>query len=151
MQAFLAVLSYVAGFLLILADFYVPSGAILSLVGASGIIYGVWYAFTVAGALMGILSVVMAFIFLPLVFRTGLNHLSLWKQMKNEDGYIGVDERTDLVGKEGMTFSDLRPSGIIKIDGERVDAVSQNRLIEKGTEIVVVKVEGNKIVVRPKS
>ena len=47
-----------------------------------------------------------------------------------------------------LSFSCLRPSGIADVDGERVDVVSDGEFIERGTQIIVTRVEGNRIVVR---
>jgi membrane-bound serine protease (ClpP class) len=52
------------------------------------------------------------------------------------------------LGKGGTVVSPLRPSGIADFDGERVDVVSDGELIESGAQIVVSRVDGNRIVVR---
>jgi len=51
-------------------------------------------------------------------------------------------------GKQGRAISALRPAGIADIQGERVDVVSDGELIEPGTSIEVMHVDGNRIVVR---
>ncbi|MGH7334785.1 MAG: NfeD family protein [Candidatus Rokuibacteriota bacterium] len=50
--------------------------------------------------------------------------------------------------RRGTTTSPLRPAGIASIDGERVDVVSEGEFIDLGRTIVVVRVDGNRIVVR---
>jgi membrane-bound serine protease (ClpP class) len=57
---------------------------------------------------------------------------------------------TDLMwlGKRGMAASTLRPAGIATFEGERVDVVSDGEFIDAGDPITVVKVDGNRIVVR---
>jgi membrane-bound serine protease (ClpP class) len=52
------------------------------------------------------------------------------------------------LGKRGRASSPLRPAGIAEIEGERVDVVSEGELIEAGAEIEVLRVDGNRIVVR---
>jgi membrane-bound serine protease (ClpP class) len=42
----------------------------------------------------------------------------------------------------------LRPSGTANINGQRVDVVTEGGLIERGTAVKVVAVEGSRIVVR---
>jgi membrane-bound serine protease (ClpP class) len=49
----------------------------------------------------------------------------------------------------GRATSDLRPSGIVSIDGKRLDVVSDGRLIDSGTMVRVVAVQGNRIIVAP--
>jgi membrane-bound serine protease (ClpP class) len=52
-----------------------------------------------------------------------------------------------LVGKQGEAQSDLRPSGFARIDGRRVDVVTQGESIAQGERIQVLKVEGMRVVV----
>ncbi|MEW6490840.1 MAG: NfeD family protein, partial [Thermodesulfobacteriota bacterium] len=52
------------------------------------------------------------------------------------------------LGRRGVSLSPLRPAGIAEFDGERVDVVSQGDLIEAGQPVEVVRVEGNRVVVR---
>jgi membrane-bound serine protease (ClpP class) len=57
---------------------------------------------------------------------------------------------TDLrwLGKRGDTVSSLRPAGIAQFGGERVDVVSEGDFIAAGERIEVVRVDGNRIVVK---
>ena len=54
------------------------------------------------------------------------------------------------MGKTGITATPLRPSGIAEFSDQRYSVVAEGEMIEKGTEIIVVKIEGNSIVVEPK-
>lgn len=53
-----------------------------------------------------------------------------------------------LFGKQGVASSDLRPAGIATIEGERVDVVTEGDFISNGTPITVMRVDGNRVVVR---
>jgi membrane-bound serine protease (ClpP class) len=44
--------------------------------------------------------------------------------------------------------TELRPAGVVAIDGRRIDVVTGGELVPRGTPVTVVKVEGNRIVVR---
>ena len=52
------------------------------------------------------------------------------------------------LGHRGSALSPLRPSGIADLDGERVDVVSDGAFLDAGTPIEVIRVDGNRIVVR---
>jgi membrane-bound serine protease (ClpP class) len=52
------------------------------------------------------------------------------------------------LGKCGTTMSPLRPAGVAHLDGERVDVVSEGEFLEAGESIEVIRVDGNRIVVR---
>ena len=75
--------------------------------------------------------------------QTGqFSHLSLHEVMRKEDGYLGVDpEILHLKGKRGVAITTLRPSGKIRIEGKNYDALAESGMIDKGTEIVVTRVE----------
>ena len=48
----------------------------------------------------------------------------------SEAGYRSRD-RSHLVGQTARTVTDLRPAGIITLDNERIDAVSDGAFIKK--------------------
>ncbi|MEM5592240.1 NfeD family protein [Niallia circulans] len=50
--------------------------------------------------------------------------------------------------KTGVTLTALRPAGVILIEDERIDVVSDGSFIDKGKKVKVVKAEGSRIVVR---
>lgn len=62
-------------------------------------------------------------------------------------GELGVD-RPELLSGTGTALTQLRPSGVAQINGQRVDVVTEGGLIERGTAVKVVAVEGSRIVVR---
>jgi membrane-bound serine protease (ClpP class) len=45
----------------------------------------------------------------------------------------------------------LRPSGTVLIEGNRFDVITDGEFVSKDSEIEVVKVEGNRIIVVNKS
>lgn len=62
-------------------------------------------------------------------------------------GELGVD-KPELLHATGTALTQLRPSGIADLAGQRVDVVAEAGLIEKGTAVKVVAVEGSRVVVR---
>ncbi len=66
------------------------------------------------------------------------------------EGYVAADvSKKSLVGKRGTAVCMLRPSGKVQIEGMRIDAVSDGEFIQKDCQVEVVKVEGNRVVVKP--
>jgi len=62
-------------------------------------------------------------------------------------GTLGV-EKPELIDQTGTALTKLRPSGTAVINSRRVDVVTEGPLIEGGTPIRVVAVEGMRVVVR---
>jgi len=52
------------------------------------------------------------------------------------------------VGQEGVSLTQLRPSGIGRFGSERLSVVSRGELIEANREIIVAQIDGNSIVVK---
>jgi membrane-bound serine protease (ClpP class) len=57
-------------------------------------------------------------------------------------------EKPELLRQTGTALTNLRPSGTAIINGKRVDVVTEGPMIERGTPIQVVAVEGMRVVVR---
>lgn len=64
-----------------------------------------------------------------------------------EDITEGTRDYSSLVGKSGVVTSVLRPAGKVNIDGEIVDVVARDGYVEAGRTVVVLNVEGQRIVV----
>ena len=75
--------------------------------------------------------------------------LMLKGEERASEGYVAglTPEEFPAVGDVGMAETTLRPAGKVMIEGSLYDAVSVGTFIEKGTEIVVVNIEGNRIIV----
>lgn len=143
-----------AGMLLIGAEIFVP-GAVVGSLGALCLAAGAWMAFTISPVLGGYvtagvvlmvgITVVLWIKFFP---RSPMGrHMTL-----SEDGkaFKASDSHAALVGKDGVAQSELRPAGFALIDGKRIDVVTEGSLVPRGTAIRVVRVEGNRVVVRKK-
>lgn len=144
----------IAGLLLVGAEIFVPGG-VLGAIGALALVGAIVTGFTSFGPTAG------AYIAIGIVFLLGLT-IYIWarffpqtrlgKQMTVSKD-LATSKATevglaDLLGKEGVAVSDLRPAGFARIDGTRVDVVTQGGMISQGTHVVVVEVESNRVVVK---
>jgi membrane-bound serine protease (ClpP class) len=76
---------------------------------------------------------------------------NLWHRtsMTRADGYVSSTSRVDLLGTDGITLTDLRPSGTARFGAEQVDVVSIGPWVMAGTPVRVVRAEGYRHVVEP--
>ena len=65
-------------------------------------------------------------------------------------GGIGA-EQPELLHQTGVASTPLRPCGTALINGRRVDVVTEGSLIDPGTPLKVVAIEGMRVVVRATS
>lgn len=150
-----AIIFLLIGVALIIAEIFLPGG-ILGLIGIGAVIASLF----MSGANIGdmVMSVSIAFIVTIVVAvilfrRIGLDkgvfrHVILKDRTTTEMGYVSKENRLDLIGKEGVAATGLRPSGVALIDNERVDVVTEGSFIQANTKVKVVKVEGVRVVVR---
>jgi len=54
----------------------------------------------------------------------------------------------DLIGKIGVTQSELNPEGAIQIDDEVYEVRTEGEQVDEGRGVKVVRVQGKKIIVR---
>ena len=66
------------------------------------------------------------------------------------DSKVNVPDKNITVGMEGKTVSRLAPAGKAIFDGIAEEVFSQNDFIDENQQVVIVKIEGNKIIVKLK-
>ncbi len=76
------------------------------------------------------------------------NRLCLDTAEHKSAGYSSAQKTsTDLVGKKGISITQLRPSGIGEFDNKRLDVIACGSFIDKSTKVIVAEVHGNRIIV----
>jgi membrane-bound ClpP family serine protease len=80
--------------------------------------------------------------------RLSNSPLILKHSQQKEAGYIGTEDLLFFLGKEGITSTVLRPSGVVDFDGVKIDVVSEGAFIPPGKQVKVIKVDGRRIVVK---
>ena len=67
---------------------------------------------------------------------------------QQKDFVHNLGDTEQLLNKEGVTMTILRPSGKVDFKDMIIDAVTEGEFIEAGKMVKVVKIEGYKIIVR---
>ena len=142
----------IIGVSLVLAEVILPGGVVGSL-GMACLVGGVIAAFYKdTGLGFGIsIGVVIFFCISFYCWIKYLPKLPMAKEAflnKTAKDWNGTDPKNvELLGKEGVTQTMLRPAGFVSIDDERIDVVSEGEMIERDTRVKVITIEGNRIVV----
>lgn len=144
----------IIGGLLIIAELFVPGGIVGS-IGAVMVFFSLASLTDSLGELfLGIalfiaLIGVIIYILLKLIPRDRFkNTLILNSELNSEEGFSSNESYDHLLGQRGVTITILRPSGKIKVAGEIYYVSSEDKFIEKDKQIIVIGVEGGKILVR---
>lgn len=85
---------------------------------------------------------------LPKNMRLYRSGIMLGEVTGRETGYLSAAVRGELVGRRGVAVTDLRPAGVGRFEGERVDIVAEEGWLTSGTPIEIVRSEGYRHVVR---
>jgi membrane-bound serine protease (ClpP class) len=149
--------------LLVVEIFLLPGFGLFGALGIAALLGGLGLSLVGTGATWAVvlfalgqviaavlLAVVLALAFLRVLPRLPFGRrLILETELPAQAGYASAPEADRRwLGKRGTAASTLRPAGIAHFDHERVDVVTEGEFIEAGDPIEVLRVEGNRIVVR---
>ena len=147
--------------LLLLELLVIPGFGIAGVLGIAAILAGLVLSMVGAGATAALLAeiavriglalaaaVILSLVLMRYLVRLpGGNRLVLKTQLGRD--YASAPEAdASLLGKRGQARSTLRPAGIAEIEGRRVDVVTEGELVRAGEAIVVLRVDGNRVVVQ---
>ena len=142
------------GLLLVIAEIFLPGG-ILGLTGAGCLIAASVLAFQewgpAGGAMFTLAEIALGAVVILQAVRW-IQNSPIGKGLVLDaavEGIAPAKENADLLGREGVALTQLRPAGAARIDGHRHDVISEGGLIDAGTPLKVISVEGMRVVVRP--
>ena len=149
--------------LLAVEVFVTPGFGIVGILGVGALLGGLGLSLVGVGATWEVILKAVGQVALSLLLAIGVSlallrvlprlpfgrRLVLEAGLPADAGYASAPESDRRwLGKRGTAVSLLRPAGIAHLDGERVDVVSDGEFIEAGEPIEVIRVDGNRIVVR---
>jgi membrane-bound serine protease (ClpP class) len=148
------VLLQLAGVIIIIAEIFLPSGGLLSLMAAGLFGYSLFIVFHDISTMVGTYFVLADLFIIPVLVAVGLKILArspatLRETLSSDSGVVSQSpELKSFVGREGKSVTALHPGGMAIIDGKRLDVVSRGEYIDKDSNLVVVEATGNQIIVR---
>ncbi len=151
----LVVLSLIlAGIVFLLLEIMVVPGAtVVGLFGVGLVIAGVVVSFNHYGTEVGFMTI-LGTLAISLVSIGMALRSNTWKKAMHSsvlEGRVNLVEADKVVkGDEGISITRLNPMGKALIKDDYYEVTSKDNLIGENTPIVVVKVEGNKIIVKSK-
>ena len=157
MSVTLIIILILLGVLLFIIEFLlVPGITVAGIGGAILIVGGVIMAYHHHGSTIGnftlLGTVLISFLTVFIVLKSGT-----WKNImlkKDISGKVNVVDQTGAevkIGDAGKTITRLNPMGKVEINGNYFVAQSLNKYIDQKTDIEVIKVLSNKLVVKLKN
>ncbi len=137
--------------IVMLAEWVIPSFGLLSVL-AFGLFGLSWYYLinNFSGAIPLIFGIV-DILLLPICIYFGIKLFKaspLANAQKLAQG-DGMSSQQSLLGKLGVVETTLRPFGKILVEGKLIEATSGGEPIEKGTQVVIKKINGMNVTVNP--
>lgn len=143
-----------AGVVLLAVEVLVP-GAILGIAGSAFLLGGVIVAFAQFGVAVGSVTAVVAVVLLGLAvfieFKV-LPRSRLARAFSMTDtvaGTAGKPAAVDLVGRECVAVTKLRPSGYVTLGGLQYEAFCRAGAAEQGARLRVAAVDNFRLIVNP--
>ena len=108
------------------------------------------HSMVLTGFTIGIIGGIIGFI---LLFKL-MTKTEFWQKLtspnvqEKEKGYSSSIGLEDLTGEEGITDTDLRPSGWVNVGDQRIFVVTEGSYINKNEKVKILSVDGNRVVVR---
>ncbi len=150
-----------AGLLLVFAELFLPTGGFLGIFAAVLAVAGVVCMFRVS-MMWGSMSLLGVVILAPLA---AMFALKIWPSTPLGRRILGVPEEAErerlheaeeatrrerlaVVGEHGLVLTDLRPVGMVEVNGRRFDARSELGFVPAGSQVRVTGIEGNELRVR---
>lgn len=166
------ILLFVVGLILLAIEvFAIPGFGILGLLGILFMITGLTLSMVgnvgpgffeidttgIVGALLIVIiatfvAVVGSLLLSKKLFTTNaFGHLALDKVQNVDEGYTSaLKSYENMVGKTGIAYTVLRPSGKVIINEELFDATARSGMIEKGIEVIIFDYKNAQLIVDKK-
>lgn len=145
---------FIFGVVMVGVEIAVPGFGVFGILGILGIGAGLLFAardlptFLIIFASGVVGSAVLLSILFHIFKRMGLvRKVVLFNNMETAQGFTSHETGESLVGEKGVAETDLRPAGFARINGVRMEVVSNGAYIEKGSDVVVVTHTPGRIVV----
>ena len=156
MELLIPILLVLVGLMLVGIEVYwVPGYNVVGILGALAIIFGIGYAFSVADfgvglAILGLAAVGGTLLFLWLRRSGAWDRFVLGTSLRSgEQGSARDNEqRTRYLGKVGLAVTPLRPTGVVDMDGERIEVATEGEFIAAGSRVRVVAMDRRRYFVR---
>jgi membrane-bound serine protease (ClpP class) len=147
-MAALTVLLLMAGLVLVLAEFALPTHGVLATTGVAAVIAGIVAVFGATSGIVGALLLAA-----PVIAALGALALLALRLALAADGQKARCGAEGLVGHVGVVRRPLDPTGHVAIDGElwraRRSWASEGAAPDAGEAVIVDRVDGLTLSVRP--
>jgi membrane-bound ClpP family serine protease len=149
------------GLSLIVLEVFIPSGGLIGLLSLGLIVVSIWLAFS-QSMLLGVKFLAVLAVGLPIALGVAVRvwpHTPIGRWMflrppsqdevESAPAPIAGGTRLEyLIGRHGRSLTPLRPSGVIELDGRRIDALAEEGFVAANLLVQVVQIRAGQAIVR---
>ena len=145
----------ILGLLLFIVEFMlIPGVTIAGIGGAACLVTAIVFSFATYGTQTGLLilglTVLVMVVLTVLMLKAGTwKKFALKASIDSKVDTVGAGEGKVKAGDKGVTVTRLAPGGKVLVNGEYFEAKAIDILVDPKQEIEVVRIEDNKLIVKP--
>lgn len=142
-------------FLIIVEVYFIPGLNLAGITGFLAVIFGIGYIFAEGGFTGGVIALVLtcavggsAFY---LMWQSGAwDRFVLATSIRADEETVARESanRSKYLGRTGTAVTPLRPTGVVEIDGVRIEVATEGDFIASGSEVRVVAMDRRRYFVR---
>lgn len=154
-------LLYGVGAGMLVAEIFIPSHGILTVVGLGFLAAAVAKTFSYAGETVGVVAILGCAVALPTFAFVCIKywpHTPIGRKiappnpvLTAADGEARIQEFRALIGQTGRALSPLRPVGICDFNGRRIPCVAEWGVVETAETVVATGIKSGNLAVRAKT
>jgi membrane-bound ClpP family serine protease len=153
----LACFLFLACAALVLAEVFIPSGGLISVMAIACVVGGIIVCFNIS-AFWGWVGIIAAIIMIPSVLiiaykllpktRFGKNVTLAPPERQQGDAVPDTIKLKEMIGAIGTVVTPLRPVGMCNFSGQRLECVAESGYVDKDKKVKVIKIESTQLTVR---
>ncbi len=153
----IACILFLACAFFIIAEVFVPSGGLISVLAIACVVGGVAVCFN-QSMLAGWIGIIAAIIMIPAVLIITYKILPKTKfgkavtlsppDRQQGDAVPDTTSLKEMLNAVGTVITPLRPVGMCNFSGQRLECVAESGYVDRGKKVKVIKIESTQLTVR---
>ncbi|MEM9157729.1 MAG: NfeD family protein [Verrucomicrobiota bacterium] len=145
---------FVAGVILVVFEVFVPGG-ILGVLGALCILAGIFFAYDGYGitggisglGVAGLLTVAALFVEIKILPKTRFGQRFFLTRAIKGNSQEETKQEESLVGQIARSVTPLAPTGVVSLNGKKMEASSKSGFVDKNVDVKIIGKETFRIIV----
>ena len=144
---------FLLGLIFLIVEVFMPGFGLPGITGVILEVASIVMTFVKHGGLAALVITLIILAVIAIAISVALRKLPKSSVILNEtestaEGYVATRDMEVFLGREGITTTTLRPTGMAEFDGVKLNVQADGEYIPKDVPVRVERVEGARVVVR---